>query len=209
MAEKKATFTCGECTTINCSKQTAHYPDNCPTENTDREELADIIRIYKEDPIDAAYSLAAAETVKAGYGKLSRVEEIAAFAENLGARKIGIAACVGLAKEAKLFISYLESRGLETYSVFCKVGAIEKCEIGLPESVRMKPGAHESICNPVLQARILEREETDLNVIIGLCVGHDSLFIKHSAAPVTYLIVKDRVHGHNPAAGLAALHAQS
>jgi uncharacterized metal-binding protein len=46
-----------------------------------------------------------------------------------------------------------------------------------------------------------------LNVIIGLCVGHDSLFIRHSAAPVTYLVVKDRVHGHNPSAGLAALQA--
>ena len=35
-----------------------------------------------------------------------------------------------------------------------------------------------------------------------LCVGHDTLFIKHSEAPVTYLIVKDRVLGHNPAAAL-------
>ena len=61
---------------------------------------------------------------------------------------------------------------------------------------------HEALCNPVLQARLLNKEKTDLNVIIGLCVGHDSLFIKYSKAPVTTLITKDRVLGHNPAAAL-------
>ena len=46
---------------------------------------------------------------------------------------------------------------------------------------------------------------TDLNVIVRLCVGHDTLFIKHSEAPVTYLIVKDRVLAHNPAGALHAM----
>jgi uncharacterized metal-binding protein len=41
-----------------------------------------------------------------------------------------------------------------------------------------------------------------MNVIVGLCVGHDMLFSKHSRAPVTTLVVKDRVTGHNPAAVL-------
>jgi len=31
-----------------------------------------------------------------------------------------------------------------------------------------------------------------------LCVGHDSLFIKYSEAPITILAVKDRVLAHNP-----------
>jgi uncharacterized metal-binding protein len=35
-------------------------------------------------------------------------------------------------------------------------------------------------------------------VIIGLCVGHDMLFTSNSKAPVTTLIVKDRMLGHNP-----------
>jgi uncharacterized metal-binding protein len=37
---------------------------------------------------------------------------------------------------------------------------------------------------------------------VGLCVGHDSLFFRHSEAPVTVLVAKDRVLAHNPAAGL-------
>lgn len=32
--------------------------------------------------------------------------------------------------------------------------------------------------------------------------GHDSLFLKHSEAPCTVLVVKDRVLGHNPVAAL-------
>lgn len=205
MCESSIIFTCGDCTTLNCSKQNSEYPEACLTLAVDNDELQKIIKIYKDDPVDASYSLAAAELVKSGYGTLSRVEEVAAFAKNLGAKKIGIASCVGLVKETRQFISYLKTQGLDSYCVLCKVGAVDKGDIGLPESVRRKDGAHESICNPLLQAHILEREKTDLNVIVGLCVGHDSLFIRHSAAPVTYLIVKDRVHHHNPVAGLDAL----
>ncbi len=44
----------------------------------------------------------------------------------------------------------------------------------------------------------MNRAKTDMNVIVGLCVGHDMLFVKYSDAPVTTLVVKDRVTGHNP-----------
>jgi uncharacterized metal-binding protein len=54
----------------------------------------------------------------------------------------------------------------------------------------------------VAQARILNAEGMEMNIIMGLCVGHDMLFSKHSQAPVTTLVVKDRVTGHNPAAVL-------
>ncbi|MBW2121998.1 MAG: DUF1847 domain-containing protein, partial [Deltaproteobacteria bacterium] len=43
---------------------------------------------------------------------------------------------------------------------------------------------------------------TDFNILLGLCVGHDSLFLKYAEAFSTVLIVKDRVLGHNPAAAL-------
>jgi len=57
-------------------------------------------------------------------------------------------------------------------------------------------------CNPIAQALLLNEVETDFNIIVGLCVGHDSLFIKYSKAPVTVLIAKDRRLAHNPAAAL-------
>ena len=58
------------------------------------------------------------------------------------------------------------------------------------------------MCNPIAQAKILNKEGTEFNVVVGLCVGHDSLFFKYAHAPTTVLIAKDRVFGHNPAAGL-------
>ena len=58
------------------------------------------------------------------------------------------------------------------------------------------------MCNPILQARLLNQAHTELNVVIGLCVGHDSLFYKYSNAYTTTLVTKDRVTGHNPAAAL-------
>ena len=63
------------------------------------------------------------------------------------------------------------------------------------------------MCNPIGQALFLNKEKTDLNILFGLCVGHDTLAIKHMEAPVTVLVVKDRVTGHNPIA--AIYNAQS
>ena len=94
---------------------------------------------------------------------------------------------------------YWKNRVFQVYGIGCKVGAMEKVSAGIPKECD-KLGT--VMCNPILQARMLEQEETDLNVVVGLCVGHDSLFFKYSAAPVTTLLVKDRVLGHNPAAAL-------
>ena len=59
---------------------------------------------------------------------------------------------------------------------------------------------------PDRPGRDLQPRGTDMNIIVGLCVGHDMLFNKHSQAPVTTLIVKDRVTGHNP---IAVLYGQN
>lgn len=58
------------------------------------------------------------------------------------------------------------------------------------------------MCNPIMQAKVLAEQGTDFNIVIGLCVGHDTLFLKHSEAPTTVMIVKDRVLGHNPVMAL-------
>ncbi len=65
-------------------------------------------------------------------------------------------------------------------------------------ALRGDPEGFEAGCNPIVQAEILKSEDTDLNIIVGLCVGHDIQFTSNSAAPVTTLIVKDRLTGHNP-----------
>jgi uncharacterized metal-binding protein len=80
---------------------------------------------------------------------------------------------------------------------------VDKSVIGVPEGKKLNGGCgHESMCNPLMQAKALADQKTEFNIMIGLCVGHDSLFLRHSEAPVTVMIVKDRVLGHNPVAAL-------
>lgn len=127
-----------------------------------------------------------------------RIQEICEFAHKMGYTRLGLAYCDGLAKEATLVVQILEAQGFEVVSVICKVGSIPKEEIGIRESEKIRIGRYESMCNPILQARILNDARTQLNIALGLCVGHDSLFFRYADAPTTVLAVKDRVSGHNP-----------
>ena len=198
----KTKNTCSECGVLNCYRKDKMFPSFCLTEGADRQVVDKISRRYRGKNPDALIAHAAAEVEGTYYGKLTRVEEIIAFARRLGATKIGVATCIGLMEEAKVFVKVLEANDLKPYSVICKVGSVDKTAIGIPEELKLQKGSYEAICNPILQARLLNLQKTDLNVIVGLCVGHDSLFIRHSRAPVTTLITKDRGLGHNPAAAL-------
>lgn len=195
-------LSCIDCGVLNCYRKEGDFPKFCLTTNTEKDEIEEINELYKNDEFVHKISHAAAEVEGTYYGKLTRVEEIVAFANRIGAKKIGIATCIGLMNEAKIFAKILKVKGLESYGIICKVGSIDKTEAGIDEKLKLQKGCHEAMCNPVMQAKLLNKEKTDLNVVVGLCVGHDSLFIKYSDAPVTTLITKDRVLGHNPAAAL-------
>ena len=113
-----------------------------------------------------------------------------------------MAFCVGLSKEAKILCSILKNNGFQVSSIVCKNGSIPKEFLNIKDSQKVRPGTYEAICNPIGQATFLNNSKTDLNIILGLCVGHDSLFIKYSNAPVTVFAVKDRVLAHNPMGAL-------
>ena len=136
------------------------------------------------------------------FGRMTRVEEVCEFAKRLGVKKLGIATCHGLIRETRMFTKVLQSKGIDYYVAACKVGGIDKTEVGVADELKIHPGTYEPTCNPILQAKILNAQKTDLNVIVGLCVGHDSLFMKYSDALCTTLITKDRVLGHSPALAL-------
>jgi len=143
---------------------------------------------------------------KEGYGFWPRVREVVELCKRLNIRRVGVAFCIGLSEEASKLDKVLESWGLDVYSIGCKCGSIDKTWIGLEEKDKLKPGLHESICNPVLQAMVLNHVGTELNVVVGLCVGHDTIFMRYSKAPIVYLIAKDRATGHSPAAPLYSLN---
>ena len=85
-------------------------------------ESEELKKLYQTDPFVSKLSNAAAEIEGTYYGKLTRAEEIIAFARRIGAKKIGIAACMGLIAEAKIFVRILKAHELESYCAICKVG---------------------------------------------------------------------------------------
>lgn len=132
-----------------------------------------------------------------------RIVETIEFCRRMGYKRIGLAFCGGLQKEAAVLARLMEAAGLEVASVMCKAGGRDKTCLGLaPDEKINKAAAHESMCNPIGQAAVLNAAGTEFNVVLGLCVGHDSLFLKHSDALCTVIAVKDRVTGHNPLAAL-------
>ncbi len=185
-------------------------PGDCPTD-AHAETVAATLPGYLDGGGDARMARVAARVEglcydKAGDGSIharwTRVEDTIAFARLMAWKRVGIATCIGLLDETARLQDVLRAQGLEPISVCCKVGSVDKERLGVGDAEKVRPGTFEPACNPVAQARILNEVGTDLNVIVGLCVGHDILFTKHSKAPVTTLVVKDRVTGHNPAAAL-------
>jgi len=119
----------------------------------------------------------------------NRVEEIRNYAKLSGITRIGIANCVMVQKEADMLKQML-SNDFEVYNIDCKYGKIPTNEV-------LGGDAKGLICNPAGQADYLQQNKTELNIAMGLCVGHDMVFATKSKAPVTTVIVKDREHKHN------------
>jgi len=128
----------------------------------------------------------------------TRMEEIIEFSRKMKRRKLGLAFCIGLAKEASVVQEIFRKKGFEVISILCKAGRTSKDWVGIKDEEKIFRGTEESMCNPIFQAKLFNEEKTDLNILLGLCVGHDSLFFKYAKAPTTVLAVKDRVTGHNP-----------
>ena len=131
-----------------------------------------------------------------------RIEETMEFARKMGYKKLGVAFCGGVTNEAGVITEILEKNGFEIVSVSCKLGGVPKERIGLKENEKINIGNHESMCNPIAQAMVLNDANTDFNIMFCLCVGHDSLFLKYVDAPTTVFAVKDRVTAHNPMAAI-------
>ena len=198
----EVTLNCANCGTLACKGGNDREPPAfCPM-LSEGEVLARARATLMQDADIRQWTVNSARTEAAGYGKDTRVAETMAFARRIGAMHLGIACCVGTQREARLAQEIFVANGFRVSSVACKVGSIPKEDVGLTEAEKIRPGEFEALCNPIAQAQLLEKAGAELNVLIGLCVGHDSLFFQHSAVPVTVLVAKDRVTGHNPAAAL-------
>jgi uncharacterized metal-binding protein len=138
------------------------------------------------------------EVLAEGYREWCRVKEVIEYSKKMGYHKLGLAFCVALRDEARTLQKILEENDFEVVSISCMAGGPSRDEVGF-EKVG---GVGKTVCNPLMQAEVLNENETELNIMAGLCVGHDVLFIKYSKAGVTPLVVKDRVLQHNPVVAL-------
>jgi uncharacterized metal-binding protein len=211
--ESETMVNCAECTAVVCrSGRTDKAPANCPTTLKPDVVTKATETCLGSDVVDFAREASRQEAV--GYARLahapgapsavkSRLEETMEFAERMRFRRLGVAFCVGVKDEAETLVSILKNRGFEVVSVCCKCGMVSKEELGLERQDQISPeSAFEPMCHPIAQAQILNDSGTDFNVLLCLCVGHDSLFLKHSDAMCTVLAAKDRLLGHNPLAAL-------
>jgi uncharacterized metal-binding protein len=197
-----------------CRNEDGEAPPSCPTIN--KEELlerclreyedAELLEFAKQASIQEAEGYVDRE---GGYARVRpikpRIVEIVEFAQRMDYKRLGLVFCVGLRKEAKVVEKIFSDKGFEVISVVCKVGRVPKEKIDVRDDQKVAIGTFESMCNPVLQALIVNEEKTDFNILLGLCVGHDSLFLKYAEAPCTILAVKDRVLVHNPLAAVYSI----
>lgn len=195
----------------SCMKEDGKGPASCPTKQA-HPALAQA-RAALEDPQVFEFSRQASIQEAQGYGNREagwdhlkpvkpRIAETIEFAHKMKYKRLGLVFCAGLSAEAQVVDKLLLSQGFEVVSVICKVGCVSKDVLGLSADQRIHIGEDESMCNPISQAKILNAEKTEFNIVMGLCVGHDSLFLKYAEAPCTVLVAKDRLLGHNPVAAI-------
>jgi uncharacterized metal-binding protein len=197
-----------------CMNRDGKHPETCPTRNQ-TDVVARANREY-EKPDIRAFAYAASVQEGEGYAGREqghaqvkplkpRILEIAEFARRMNYRRLGLVFCAGLAREGQLVGDFYRSRDFEVVSAICKVGQVPKEIIGISDHQKIAVGQHETMCNPISQAMLMNAAKTEFNVLLGLCVGHDSLVFKYSEAPCTVLAAKDRVFGHNPLAAVYTL----
>lgn len=210
---KQSAPNCAACPMVKsnerrCVRPDGKNPPECPTAN-DPESTARSLTAYQSEEFHEMARVAT-QVERAGYewqdGGLHtvrpRIVELVDFARRMRYTKLGLVFCLGFRKEAAITEKILATNGFEVVSAVCKVGCLPKSDLGLGPEDQIRPKGHESMCNPVMQADIVNQAGVQLNILLGLCVGHDTLVLKHLDAPATVLAVKDRLLGHNPMAAL-------
>ncbi len=195
-----------------CIRPDGRHPANCPTASMPElaaESLAtlrnapELLRFAKESALVEADGYSHKDTTPRP--ARPRIVEIIDFAKRMGYKRLGLIFCMGLRGEAQATLKILEANGFEMVSVVCKAGGIPKSAIGIEPEGQIDCTGPETMCNPIMQAEVCNAMEVEFSILLGLCVGHDSLALQHLKSPATVFAVKDRLLGNNPLAALYTL----
>ena len=174
---------------VKCNIKSCRNTDSCHSQKFDSQEL--ILSYHLPD--NQKIVQAAAKLVDNGRaGTLSRLQEIIEFSKSMNFKRIGIAYCYGMEKDTALITQIIKESGFITVPVSCTTGGFKQSD------VNDKSNIEKVSCNPLAQAEQINNENVDFTITIGLCLGHDILFQKQIKSSTSTLIVKDRVHNHNP-----------
>jgi uncharacterized metal-binding protein len=192
---------CAKCNVLRCGSKEKNRkaPVSCPTEKYPDlvKEAMDKFMLPENQAVNQGWLglMSKVMTPENPREKLSwtRVDEIMEYAKIRRMKRLGIATCYALIPESKSLSEILEANAFEVVSVSCLCGEMNPQDLGMPGKI---------ICNPIMQAEVLNQEKTELNMMVGLCLGHDILFLRYCKAETTPLVVKDRALGHNPVAAL-------
>ncbi|MCX8191908.1 MAG: DUF1847 domain-containing protein, partial [Nitrososphaerales archaeon] len=169
---KDITPMCAKCGVYKCRnpEMNVDYPAFCPHENYADVRRETIREGWMGGDENKMINRACEDVLKDGRDKdgdynWCRIKELIEFSKKMGYKKLGLAFCVGLRDEARILVDILEKNGFEVVSIACMAGAPTRNEVGY-ESY---PSASSVICNPIMQAEVLNREGTELNIMLGLC----------------------------------------
>lgn len=193
---------------MNCATRACEYPERDRPRFCAQEEITEELHAKARE----LYAMPENHVVMAAAAKVSeeavtstRVQDTIKFANLMGARRIGIASCTIMLQETRTLTRLLEQAGFTVEVVGCKLESNRRSDLGIdPPSAGGEGGV---VCNPIMQALLLNQAGTDLNVMVGICVGHDALFCRYSDAPVTTFCTKDFLAGNNPCAVLYTAHS--
>ena len=129
---------------------------------------------------------------------LCRLSELIYFCLEMQYKRLGIAYCVDLEEPTEILVRLLR-RFFTVYPVCCRVGGVTQMSpLHSDLKQHQKYGIEDTCCNPWGQAQILNQLGTDINVMVGLCMGADCVFMQGSLAPATGLFIKDKSLANNP-----------
>ena len=184
-----------DCT--KCNSKICRKGEQCSIVNFDTKEV--IEAYHKEQAIVQA----AAQLVDHGKaGTLSRLQETVEFSKLMKYKTIGLAYCYGMENDARMVSNYFRANGFYVEAASCTVGGIPQNDVNLASNICNVS------CNPIGQARQLNNKNPDLVITMGLCLGHDILFNREIKSDTTALVVKDRVHQHQPSRAFAEIENQ-
>lgn len=175
---------------LNCQDRACLRGENCLQSEFCQDALTtDRIHEMLESAMDVAFE---------EERKLCRIAELVYYCLGMKYKRIGVAFCVDLLQPATILSSVLR-RFFTVFPVCCKIGGVDAENTNAGQSFsNSKHRANSIACNPLMQAEVLNKLGTDMNVIVGLCIGADSVFTSASEAPVTTIFVKDKSLANNP-----------